>query len=83
MITVMNWIGDYEVKFDKTSLTEASSKKFLEDLLTVVRRGMDRKRTYSTTSSSSLSPVTTSAPKAWSTPTPRAQQNTSITRDME
>ena len=84
MISVISWIGDYEVKFDRTTLTEALSKRFLENLLTVVRRGMDRKRTYSTSSSGS-SPVSDAAPRASSTPSRASmmKQNTSLTRDME
>jgi hypothetical protein len=81
-VTVMNWMGNYDVKYDDSGLTEASSKKFLEDLLLMVRRGIDRKRTFSSTSSSSASSSKTSP----TTSTPVRQKmipSTSITQDME
>ena len=81
-MTVMNWMGNYDVKYDDSGLTEASSKKFLEDLLLMVRRGIDRKRTFSSTSSSSASSSKTSP----TTSTPVRQKmipSTGITQDME
>jgi len=82
MITIVNWVSEYELKPDKISLTEASSKKYLEDLLTVVKRQMERKRTYSSTSSSSASSV--GGPKDSSTPRQaKMKPSTSLTRDME
>ena len=60
---------------------EASSKWFLKELLTIVRKRLDRKRTFSTTSSLSSS---SAAGPATSTPSlPRMVLNTSITHDLE
>jgi hypothetical protein len=81
-ISVMNWMGNYDIRYDDSGLTEASSKKFLEDLLLMVRRGIDRKRTFSSTSSSSASSSKTSPMSS----TPVRQKmvaSTSITQDME
>ena len=82
-ISVLRWASDYEVKPDRITLTEAASKKYLEDLLVIVRRGLERKRTFSSTSSSSASSV--GAPKSSSTPARQSKMkpSTSITRDME
>ncbi len=81
-ISVINWMGEYEVKYDNTGLTEASSKKFFEDLLMMVRRALDRKRTFSSTSSSSASSI--ADPGSFSTPkSSKMVPSTSITRDME
>jgi hypothetical protein len=73
----MHWVGEYEVLHDNSGLTEASSRRYLEDMLTVVRRGIDRKRTFSTSSGSS----TGSKGRISSTPKPGAP-NLSITQDM-
>ncbi len=81
-VSVMNWMGEYEIKYDDSGLTEASSKKYLEELLVMVRRGIDRKRTFSSTSSSSAASDTT--PPLSSTPKARMLvPSTSITQDME
>jgi hypothetical protein len=81
-VSVINWMGDYDVRYDNTGLTEISSKKFFEDLLLMVRRGIDRKRTYSQSSSSSASSVPD--PSLSSTPkSSKMVPSTSITRDME
>ncbi len=86
-VHVLNWAGEYDVKYDNSGLTEPSSKRFLEDLLAMVRRGIDRKRTFSTTSSSSGTSVGSSAKtRATSTPLhekPQAQPSLSITHGME
>lgn len=81
MISVLNWVSQYEVKPDKVSLTEASAKQYLEELLAAVRRGLDRKRTFSTSSSSSGS---MKSPQASSTPTRQKRSNLTqdIRRDM-
>jgi hypothetical protein len=52
-VGILSWVGDYEVLPDSSGLSESSSRKFLEDMLTVVRRAIDRKRTFSTSSGSS------------------------------
>jgi len=82
-ITILGWAGEYDLKADKISLSDASSKKYVEDMLTVVRRQIERKRTFSSTSSSSASSI--SGPKDTSTPSRQAKMkpSTSITRDME
>ncbi len=74
----MSWVGEYEVLHDNTGLTEASSKKFLEDMLTIVRRGIDRKRTFSTSSGSSAG----SKGRISSTPKSGVQSTLNITPDM-
>ena len=81
MIGILNWASEYALRADKITLTEASSKKFLEDLMSVVRRQIERKRTFSTTSSSSEGSF---GPKDSSTPASKARMkpSTSITRDM-
>jgi hypothetical protein len=77
-VGIMSWVGEYEVLHDNSGLTEASSKKYLEDMLTVVRRGIDRKRTFSTSSGSS----TGSKGRISSTPRPGFNPNLNITQDM-
>ncbi len=77
-VGIMHWVGEYEVLHDNSGLTEASSKKYLEDMLTVVRRGIDRKRTFSTSSGSS----TGSKSRIPSTPKPGVNPNLNITHDM-
>jgi hypothetical protein len=75
----LNWVSDYEVRFDNRGLTEASSKRFLEELLAMVRRGIDRKRTFSTSSGSSGA----SGPNS-STPRSKIHQGSSLgSLDME
>jgi hypothetical protein len=58
VVSVMNWIGEYDVKTDNSDLLEASTKGYLEDLL-------ERKRTHSVASTSS---ETSDVPKGASTP---------------
>jgi hypothetical protein len=83
-INVMSWVGEYDVKYDNSGLSEPSSKKFLEDLLAMTKRGIDRKRTFSSSSASSGSSVGSSAKtQATSTPRGRLQPSLSITQDME
>ncbi len=82
-ITILHWPSEYELKPDRVTLTEPSAKRYLEELLTYTRRVMERKRTFSSTSSSSVS----SAGGLQTTSTPdRSKQRiiatTSITRDM-
>ncbi len=75
----LSWAGDYEVRPDNTGLTEASSKRYLEDLLTVVRRGIERKRTFSTSSGSSAG---SKGSKGLISSTPRSGAHLNITHDM-
>jgi hypothetical protein len=85
MITILHWASEYELKPDKINLTEASAKLYLEQLLTYTRRVMDRKRTFSSTSSGSASSATSSHLQATSTPDKSRQKvlaSSSITRDM-
>ncbi len=81
-VSVMNWMGNYESRYDNTGLTEASSKKFLEDLLVMVKRGIDRKRTFSSTSSSS-STSTRASQSASTSSRPRLVSSPGLTRDMQ
>lgn len=74
----MSWVGEYEVLHDNTGLTEASSRKFLEDMLAVVRRGIERKRTFSTSSGSSAG----SKGRISSTPKSGVQSTLNLTPDM-
>jgi hypothetical protein len=84
MITLLHWSSEYEITPDKVSLSEASAKQYLEELLTYSRRVMDRKCTFSSTSSGSASSVGSSSQLATSTPdkSKRMLASTSITRDM-
>jgi len=53
----LNWSGsaDYALKQDGQELTTASCKKYLEDLLTMTRRGLEMKeRTHSSSSVASI-----------------------------
>jgi hypothetical protein len=50
---VMNWTQEYNVKTDDSNLTEASAKQFLEDLLHMTRRCLERKRSISSVSGTS------------------------------
>ncbi len=81
-VSFLHWVGDYEVLSDNSGLSEASSRKFLEDLLTMVRRGIDRKRTFSTSSGSSTG---SKGSKGLTSSTPRSGVGTqplNITQDM-
>jgi hypothetical protein len=84
MITTLHWSSEYEIKPDRVSLTESSAKQYLEELLTYSRRVMDRKRTFSSTSSGSASSIESSSQLTTSTPdkSKRMMASTSITRDM-
>jgi hypothetical protein len=76
-VGIMSWVGEYEVLHDNSGLTEVSSKRYLEDMLTVVRRGIDRKRTFSASSGSS------NGSKGRISSTPRSgAQALNITQDM-
>jgi hypothetical protein len=57
----------YDFKYDGLSLTEASCKKYLEELLVSVRHALERRRertasTSSNASVSSMPPLETSTP---------------------
>ena len=52
-VVVMNWTQEYNVKTDDSNLTEASAKQFLEDLLQMSRRSLERKRSISSVSGTS------------------------------
>ena len=60
---ILTWHNNYEVRTDDT-LTEASEKQFLEDVLTASPRVMERRRKTSSSSSKSGadSQVKTSTP---------------------
>jgi hypothetical protein len=73
----MSWAGEYEVLHDNTGLTESSSRRFLTDMLSVVRRGIERKRTFSVSSGSS-----TGSKGISSTPKSGVQSTLSLTPDM-
>ncbi len=78
-VTLLHWPSEYELKPDKVSMTDSSSKLYLEEMLTHVRRLVERKRTISSTSEESTSSMGSHPkdPKITSTP------KTSITRDIE
>jgi hypothetical protein len=77
----MNWVGVYDVRYDNAGLTEASSKKFLEEVLAMVRRGIDRMRNFSTTSESSADSATRGSVVS---STPREKHpSLNLTRDMQ
>jgi hypothetical protein len=82
-ITILNWPSEYELNPDKVSLTDASSKLYLEELLTHVRRLIERKRTISSTSSESTSSLGSIPKDPKITSTPVSHESTSITRDIE
>jgi hypothetical protein len=82
-VCVINWVSEYDVRYDNSGLSEPSSKKFLEDLLSMVRRGIERKRTFSSTSSSSGSSAASSAKTQAPATRQRLQPSLSITQDME
>jgi hypothetical protein len=63
----LHWPSEYELKEDKISLTDTSATRYLEELLTYTRRALERKRTYSSTSSESVTSAS-SASKRTSTP---------------
>jgi hypothetical protein len=66
-ITLLHWPSEYVLKPDKISLTDASARRYLEELLSYTRRALERKRTFSSTSSESVSSAS-SASKRTSTP---------------
>jgi hypothetical protein len=68
------------VRRDNTGLSEASSKRFIDELMTMVRRGIDRKRTFSTSSGSSTA---SGQLPSTSTPRQRMQQGSNLTTDLE
>jgi hypothetical protein len=79
-VGILSWVGDYEVLQDNTGLSGASSRKFLEDMLSVVRRAMDRKRTFSASSGSSAG---SKGSKGLIASTPRSgTSQLNITQDM-
>jgi hypothetical protein len=85
-IALLQWPSEYELKPDKVSLTEASGKRYLEELLSYVRRMIERKRTISSTSSESTSSLGSNPkdPRVTSTPLRQAELGgTGITRDIE
>ena len=55
---ILNWARSYDLKSDGVTLTDASGKQYLEDLLVAVRHGLERRRTGSTASVTSVSSVT-------------------------
>lgn len=62
-IQLLNWVTEYDIRPD-SSLSEASCKQFLEDLLGSVRRGLERPRSSSSSSASRpVLPSVTSTPK--------------------
>lgn len=63
-ITILHWSTSYDVRSDGSTLTEASGKQYLEDLLSGIRQGLERRRSASTNSESSQSkPSGSSTPK--------------------
>jgi len=80
-VTILSWIGTYELRQDGNALLEASSKKFLEDLLVVVRNSLEHRRTASTSSVSSVSSTAGSVPPLESS-TPARGRSQSIVDDM-
>jgi hypothetical protein len=59
-VNILCWASDYDLRSDGFSLSEASQKQYLEDLLTVVRRSLDPQRLPSI--SPKGTPVRTSTP---------------------
>jgi hypothetical protein len=75
----LHWMGDYEVRRDNSGLSEAATRRFVDELMTMVRRGIDRKRTFSTSSGSSTA---SGQQPSTSTPRPRLSQS-NLTTDLE
>jgi hypothetical protein len=82
-ITTLHWPSEYELKPDRISLTDASSKLYLEELLANVRKLIERKRTISSTSEESTSSMGSHPKDPKITSTPLRPEKTSITRDIE
>ena len=53
-IRLLSWASSYDMRADGVTLTEGACKQYLEELLTAVRRSLERMRTMSTSSSSSV-----------------------------
>ena len=65
-LKILEWSSDYVPRPEGGGLTDSSAKKYLEDLLTVVRHGLEfRSRTES---GSSVVSVQVSAPNSASKP---------------
>lgn len=76
-ISILSWTTEYDVR-SNGSLSDASCKLFLEDLLHSVRKGLDRTRSASTSSGKSIPP-----PVSTSTPTRQGlERSKSIDDDM-
>jgi hypothetical protein len=60
-VTILSWSTSYDVKPDGILLTDASCKKYVEDLLVAIRHGLQRRHLES--SSSAFNPAGTSTPQ--------------------
>lgn len=62
-IVILHWDTEYDVRKDST-LSDASCKQYLEDLLAAVRRGLEHPRANSSSSQTSVQvqPAGTSTP---------------------
>jgi hypothetical protein len=83
-IIQLSWMSEYELKPDQITMTEASAKRYLEEMLSYTRRSLERKRTFSNTSSESASSTSSTSKKATSTPLGgRASTSASLTREID
>lgn len=67
-VSVLSWTTEYELKDDGFSLSEASQKQYLEDLLMFVRRGLERQKSPQPSTSSGSVSQFSQAPRGSSTP---------------
>lgn len=51
------WASEYELRSDGYTLTDVSQKQYLEDVLLLVRRGMERPRAGSEVINTATTPV--------------------------
>lgn len=79
-IAILHWDTEYDVRADST-LSDASCKQFLEDLLAAVRKGLERSRSSSSSSQTTSTQVV--PPMGTSTPLNRERERTpSMDEDM-
>jgi hypothetical protein len=80
-VTFLSWLSEYELKPDHITMTDESARRYLEEMLSYTRRSLERKRTFSTTSSESAS-STSSSKKVTSTPL-RGTEDTGLNRAVD
>ena len=79
-VTIMSWVSNYDVKVDGVTLLDSSCKKYLEDMLVVVRHSLERRRNESSSSTSSVG--SSIPPLESSTPVRVRERTQSIDDDM-